>query len=134
VLEHLARRMRSHSEATLAALELRPRHLLTLTVLRDIGGCTQQVLAERLTIDRTNLVGLLNELEAEQWIERRRSPEDRRRHIVEITPAGRETLAKAEFALAAVEDEVLAALGAEQREALYQLLAQATRDLPLSSC
>jgi MarR family transcriptional regulator, lower aerobic nicotinate degradation pathway regulator len=122
--------MRSHSESTLAALELRPRHLLTLTVLRDIGGCTQQALAAQLSIDRTNLVGLLNELETEALIERRRSPEDRRRHIVEVTPAGREILAKAEFALAAVEDEVLAALDATQREALYQLLVQATGDLP----
>ena len=121
--------MRSHSESTLAALDMRPRHLLTLTVLRDLGGCTQQALAAQLSIDRTNLVGLLNELESEQLIERRRTPEDRRRHIVEVTPAGRETLAKAEFALAAVEDEVLAALDAEQREALYRLLAQATRDL-----
>ncbi len=121
--------MRSHSESTLAALDMRPRHLLTLTVLRDLGGSTQQALATRLSIDRTNLVGLLNELETEGLIERRRSPEDRRRHIVEITPPGRETLAKAEFALAAVEDQVLAALDTEQREALYQLLVQATGDL-----
>jgi len=121
--------MRSHSESTLAALDMRPRHLLTLTVLRDLGGSTQQALATRLSIDRTNLVGLLNELETEGLIERRRSPEDRRRHIVEITPRGRDTLAKAEFALAAVEDEVLAALDTEQREALYQLLVQATGDL-----
>jgi DNA-binding MarR family transcriptional regulator len=87
-------------------------------------------LAAQLSIDRTNLVGLLNELETEALIERRRSPEDRRRHIVEVTPAGRELLAKAEFALAAVEDEVLAALDTSQREALYQLLVQATGDLP----
>lgn len=120
--------MRSRSESTLAALDMRPRHLLTLTVLRDLGASTQQALATRLSIDRTNLVGLLNELESEGLIERRRSPEDRRRHIVEVTPAGGEALAKAEFALAAVEDEVLAALDAEQREALYQLLAQAMRD------
>lgn len=120
--------MRSRSESTLAALDMRPRHLLTLTVLRDLGASTQQALAARLSIDRTNLVGLLNELESEGLIERRRSPEDRRRHIVEVTPAGGEVLAKAEFALAAVEDEVLAALDAEQREALYQLLAQAMRD------
>jgi MarR family transcriptional regulator, lower aerobic nicotinate degradation pathway regulator len=128
LLEHLARRMRSHSESTLVALDMRPRHLLTLTVLRDLGGSTQQALASHLSIDRTNLVGLLNELEAAGLIERRRSPEDRRRHIVELTPAGSEALAKAEFALAAVEDEVLAALDAAQREALYTLLAQATRN------
>ena len=126
--------MRSRSESTLAALDMRPRHLLTLTVLRDLGASTQQALAARLSIDRTNLVGLLNELESEGLIERRRSPEDRRRHIVEVTPAGGEVLAKAEFALAAVEDEVLAALDTEQREALYRLLAQATRDLGPAGC
>ena len=126
--------MRSRGESTLAALDMRPRHLLTLTVLRDLGASTQQALAGHLSIDRTNLVGLLNELEDEGLIQRRRSPEDRRRHIVELTPAGTEALAKAEFALAAVEDEVLAALDGNQREALYQLLAQATRDLGHESC
>jgi hypothetical protein len=38
-----------------------------------------------------------------------RSPEDRRRHLVEVTDAGAEQLAKAECALSAVEDEVLRA-------------------------
>jgi MarR family transcriptional regulator, lower aerobic nicotinate degradation pathway regulator len=59
---------------------------------------------------------------------RRRSSEDRRRHIVELTTAGAQRLAKAEFALAAVEDEVLGHLDDEQRETLYRLLHQATSD------
>ena len=62
-----------------------------------------------LEMDGTNIVGLLNELEARQLIERRRSPEDRRRHLVELTGAGAEQLAKAESALSAAEDEVLGA-------------------------
>jgi DNA-binding MarR family transcriptional regulator len=57
---------------------------------------------------------------------RRRSTEDRRRHFVELTDQGAERLAEAEAALAAAEDEVLGALDAEERETLYQLLAQAT--------
>jgi DNA-binding MarR family transcriptional regulator len=77
-------------------------------------------------MDGTNIVGLLNELEAEKLIERRRSPEDRRRHVVELTDAGVRILAKAEFALAAVEDHVLSALDAEQRETLYSLLQLAS--------
>jgi MarR family transcriptional regulator, lower aerobic nicotinate degradation pathway regulator len=99
---------------------------VALTVLRDHGGTTQQALSTTLQIDRTNLVGLLNELEADKLIERRRSAEDRRRHIVELTHAGAERLAKAEFALAAVEDEVLARLDHDQRATLYDLLQQAT--------
>jgi DNA-binding MarR family transcriptional regulator len=125
LLDHLARRMRLRAEAVLAPLGLRPRHLVALTVLRDRGGSTQQALAATLEVDGTNIVGLLNELEAEKLIERRRSPEDRRRHVVELTDAGAKQLAKVEFALAAVEDEVLAALNESQRETLYSLLQQA---------
>jgi DNA-binding MarR family transcriptional regulator len=77
-------------------------------------------------MDGTNVVGLLNDLEAEQLIERRRSPQDRRRHVVELTAKGLELLDKAECVLAAAENEVLAALDEAQREALYSLLHQAT--------
>lgn len=125
LLDHLARRMRARGESVLAPLGLRPRHLLALTVLRDRPGCSQASLATTLEMDGTNIVGLLNELEADQLIERRRSPEDRRRHVVELTDLGNTLLAKAEFALAAVEDEVLAALDADQREMLYSLLHKA---------
>src|SRR5580658_1997596 len=96
LIDYLARRMRLRAEAVLAPLGLRPRHLVALTVLRDRGGSTQQALAATLAMDGTNIVGLLNELEAGQLIERRRSPEDRRRHLVEVTDAGAEQLAKAE--------------------------------------
>ena len=116
-----------HSLPALDSLGIRPRHLLTLTVLRDRGGSSQADLSTLLQIDRTNLVGLLNELESAGWIERRRSPEDRRRHLVELTPAGSELLSKAEFALAFVEDHVFGALDNEQRETLYGLLQLAAR-------
>jgi MarR family transcriptional regulator, lower aerobic nicotinate degradation pathway regulator len=128
LLAHLARRMRLRAESAIAPLGLRPRHLVALTMLRDGGASTQQALSTTLQVDSTNLVGLLNELEADKLIERRRSSEDRRRHIVELTPAGANMLAKAEFALATVEDDVLAHLDDEQRETLYRLLQQATND------
>jgi DNA-binding MarR family transcriptional regulator len=126
LLDHLARLMRLRAESALAPLGLRPRHLVALTVLRDHGRPTQQALAAALQTDRTNLIGLLNELETDGLVLRRRSTEDRRRHFVELTDDGTERLVEAEAALAAVEDEVLGALEADQRETLYQLLAQAT--------
>ena len=114
--------MRLRTEAVLAPLGLRPRHLVALTVLRHFGGSTQQALATTLAMDGTNIVGLLNELEADKLVERRRSPEDRRRHVVVLTEAGAEQLAKAEYALAEVDEQVLGALDASQRETLYTLL------------
>jgi MarR family transcriptional regulator, lower aerobic nicotinate degradation pathway regulator len=114
------------SESAIAPLGLRPRHLIALTVLRDHGGSTQQTLAATLQIDSTNLVGLLNDLERDGLVVRRRSPEDRRRHIVELTDGGAHRLGEAECALAAAEDDILGALDADEREALYRLLQQAT--------
>ncbi|WP_328868811.1 MarR family winged helix-turn-helix transcriptional regulator [Streptomyces sp. NBC_00287] len=76
----------------------------------------------------------VNDLEAEQLIERRRSPQDRRRHVVEITANGLELLDKAECALAAAENEVLAALDATERETLYSLLQQAANGEGSGSC
>jgi DNA-binding MarR family transcriptional regulator len=126
LLDHLARLMRLRAESALEPIGLRPRHLVALTVLRDHGSPTQQALAAALQTDRTNLIGLLNELETAGLILRRRSTEDRRRHFVELTAGGTQRLAEAEAALADAEDDVLSALDAEQRETLYQLLAQAT--------
>ncbi len=129
LLDHLARRMRLRSEGVLAPLDLRPRHLVTLTIVRDHGEVTQAALAELLALDSTNVVGVLNELEKQGLIERRRLPADRRRHVVDLTEAGRERLAEAEFALAAAEDDVLAALAPEQRVELATLLHQAAEGL-----
>lgn len=118
--------MRTGGESVLARLSLRPRHLVALTLLRDNGGVVaQQRLAVALQIDGTNLVGLLNHLEADGLVTRRRSPEDRRRHVVELTDAGRERLAEAEEALGELEDTLLGTLGPGEREELYRLLRKA---------
>lgn len=126
LLSHLARLVRAQSESALEPLGLRPRHLVALTVLRDNEGSTQQGLAGLLSIDRTNLVGLLNELETDGLIERRRDVDDRRRHLVAITGKGSRRLEEAEEALAEAEDRVLGALDPEQREQLYSLLQLAS--------
>jgi DNA-binding MarR family transcriptional regulator len=126
LLEHLARRMRTEMESELATFGLRARHLIALTLVREIGEGSQADLARKLRLDRTNLVGLLNELEGAGLVERRRSPEDRRRHTVLLTAAGEARLDEVERALASVEEGVLAGLDPDQRDALHRLLQQAT--------
>lgn len=76
-------------------------------------------------MDANNLVLLLNELEAFDFVRRRRDPEDRRRHIVEITDAGRAALRQGERARETIEDDVLGALDPDERESLRALLAKA---------
>lgn len=125
LLDLLARRLRGAAEAELAAFDLRPRHVIGLTLLRDFGEHSQAALAASLGIDPTNVVALLNELESAELIERRRSPEDRRRHTVVLTPVGAQRLAEIENALARLEHRLFAAMDSEDQNALYELLQRA---------
>ena len=76
-------------------------------------------------LDPNNCVLMLNDLESEGYVERRRDPADRRRHIVEMTPAGHKAMLAAERAMESLEGDVLGALDPEEREALRALLARA---------
>jgi DNA-binding MarR family transcriptional regulator len=110
-------------------LGMRLKAFLLLCYLRDHPGATQQQLAEATLLDPNAVVLLLNELEASDFSIRRRDPDDRRRHVVELTPAGRDALARAEKAREAIEDEVLAELSAEERQTLRRILMRALEGL-----
>jgi DNA-binding MarR family transcriptional regulator len=106
-------------------LGMRLRHFVALTYLRDHGLAPQQGMCETLGMDANNLVLLLNSLEEAGHARRTRDPSDRRRHLVEITPAGRRALRKAERAQEGIEEDVLAGLSAAERQTLHGLLARA---------
>jgi DNA-binding MarR family transcriptional regulator len=125
LLDHLARVGRRASEAAIAPGGLRPRHLVALTLLSDHGPANQQGLAEALGLDPSNVVVLLNDLEDRGLVTRRRDPADRRRHIVELSRNGEAELRSAQQRLARVEDQLLHALTADERETLHCLLVRA---------
>jgi DNA-binding MarR family transcriptional regulator len=125
LLEHLARVGRRAGESSLAPGELRPRHLIALRLLREGGSTSQQSLADSLSLDPSNVVGLLNDLEERELITRRRDPADRRRHIVALSVRGEEELCLAYTRLQLVEDDLFSALSADDRATLYELLVRA---------
>ena len=135
LLDHLSRVARREADGAPDPDGLRPRHLVAMTLLRDHGAASQQALAEALRLDPSNLVGLLNDLESRGLVTRRRDPDDRRRHNVELAPAGQTTLHAAERRLAAVENKVLGALSADERCTLHGLLIRAAGgQLPATAC
>jgi DNA-binding MarR family transcriptional regulator len=107
----------------LDAAGLTPRHAMVLMHLAE-GPVTQQALIEQLEVDPSVLVALLNDLEGEDLVRRRRDPADRRRHIVEITPKGTGRLAKSDLALDAVERELFADLSERDVASLRRLLGR----------
>ncbi len=126
LLVHLARRMQTEAEVELTELGLRARHVIALTLLRDLGEQNQSDLAATLGMDPTNVVALLNDLEADDLVQRCRSPQDRRRHTVSLTATGRARLVELEHLLTAVEQRVLEPLTPQEQQTLYALLSRAT--------
>ncbi len=115
-----------YSRATEDVLGMRLKQFITLDYLREQGdSVTQQGLGQTLHLDPNNCVILLNDLEDDGYVERRRDPTDRRRHIVEMTAAGRRALEQAEVKLETVSDQVLGNLSPAERAELRDLLAKA---------
>src|SRR4030088_1580939 len=87
---------------------IRPRHVAALIELRERGELTQQSLCGQLHLDPTNLVAILNDLEDMGYATRRRDPQDRRRHIVDISNKGVAVIDKVSEVMDGVEAELLA--------------------------
>ncbi len=101
---------------------IRPRHVAALIELRDRGELTQQSLCGQLHLDPTNLVAILNELEQRGYATRRRDPEDRRRHLVEVSKKGIAVIEKVSEVMDGVEEDLLDGLEPAEREQLEGLL------------
>src|SRR6202453_1671745 len=123
LLTRLAKQVYRRSSDELLGMQL--RNLVALSYVRDHDACPQHELAEAFCMDANNVVLLLNELEQLGYATRLRDPDDRRRHMVQLTPAGAEALNRAERAQEAIEDDVLKALDAEERATLWTLLTRA---------
>ena len=123
LLTRLAKQVYRRSNEELLGIHM--RLVMALSYLRDHDGAPQQELAEALCMDANNVVLLLNELEDLGHVTRRRDPEDRRRHRVDLTNAGRSALISAERAQETIEDDVLQALDASERATLWRLLTRA---------
>jgi DNA-binding MarR family transcriptional regulator len=111
-----------HRRSTEEMLGMRLKEFLLLSYVHEHPRTTQQELGEAMLLDANTVVLLLNELESRGFSIRRRDPEDRRRHVVEITSAGRNALSRAEKARDAIEDEVFGELTADERRTLRRIL------------
>ena len=118
-------------ERSLAAYDehgLHPYHHAVLLVLDEGSRETQGAIADALGYDRGQLVGLLDELEERELVERRRDPNDRRRHLVQLTPEGKKTLRRLRALARQVDDDFLAPLGEKDRKTLHVLLLRLAQE------
>jgi MarR family transcriptional regulator, lower aerobic nicotinate degradation pathway regulator len=108
----------------LAPLGIKPQHLGILTLLESEGPMVQARLSDRLTIVKPVVVGLINELEARRFVERRPHPTDRRAFEIHLLDQGRQCIRDAEAVSRAATASFFGALSPEEQQTLYQLLSQ----------
>ena len=95
-----------------------------LAILAENTQETQASIASMLVVDPSRLVALLDSLEERDLIVRQRDPQDRRRHLVSITAAGKRQLSRLREMVKELEDGFLAPLDPESRKTFQDLLSQ----------
>jgi MarR family transcriptional regulator, lower aerobic nicotinate degradation pathway regulator len=112
-------------------LGLTVKHFGVMTFLRhetepggEGGSLSQQAIGERLRIDRTTMVSLIDDLERAGYVKRERNPDDRRAYVIKLTAAGRKAQARAEEAVDAHALQFFGQLTEAERQELHRLLAR----------
>lgn len=84
---------------------------------------SQQDLGDRLGINRTTMVKLIDRFEAAGQVSRARNPDDRRSYVLALTERGRATVRAMAPAMSDADDKLTAGLTAAERHRLDALLA-----------
>ena len=117
----------AHARATeqiAAALPagLVPRYHEVLAALAELGPSSQQQLAERLGINRTIMVSLIDAMEQGGLVERNRDPADRRSYALVPTGKGSSALAEMELAVDQANAQLTSTLNDREKRQLERLV------------
>ena len=107
-----------------AAGGARAYHFRLLATLVEFGPASQATLGRRSSIDRSDVVAALNELEADGYVERSADPSDGRRNVITITTAGKRQYRKLTTLVGKAQEEIFAPLSATDRTRLTTILGK----------
>lgn len=106
----------------LAPLGLRVRQYSVLSAACDSGGISQRELSDLLGLDPSQVVALVDELQADGMVERLPDPGDRRTRLVSATRRGRGLRRRARLSVERARREFLSRLDGAEQAALRDLL------------
>ena len=122
LLKHAQLRLAEATAPALAPYGITGRELAVLMSIDDLVPLSQQDVADRLGVDRTTMVTLIDGLEGKELVVRRPDAEDRRRNVVVLTGRGLATMTEAVEAAEAAEQRFLGKLSAAEVDALRAAL------------
>jgi DNA-binding MarR family transcriptional regulator len=107
---------------TVGEVGIRPAQFAAMVIIAANPGLTQSALAATMGIDRSAAVGLIDGLEAGQWVERVPSSSDRRSYSIMITEIGRTMLARLKQLVREHDQRMGERLSPAERAMLMELL------------
>ncbi len=129
----LAREMRRQIHELMAEEQwavdagFRPPCMGALGVIAAHQPVSQREISDHLGLDASDVVGVLDILEAAHMVRRQRDPQDRRRHAVVLTELGEDAARHFAALRARATGRVLADLDDDDRRQLVELLNRASR-------
>jgi DNA-binding MarR family transcriptional regulator len=125
LLARAARAIHFQSRQMLAPLGLTPAAARALRTLASAGEPVRMVdLADRMHVVPRTVTTLVDTLEAEELLERRPDPTDRRSTLVHLTDRGHERMAQMAEARRTAAGELLSALSDDEQLQMRRLLAK----------
>ena len=125
---HLIRRMHQIAVAAFARevgdVDITPVQFGLLHVLASCPGLDQITLAKRVALDAATSGSVISRLEAKGWIVRSADTQDRRRKLLQITPAGEQVLAGITAAVVEAQAQMLSPLPERDQQQLMTLLSR----------
>lgn len=124
LIGRVAARGRGLVAEALAEQGVKMLHHAVLAAVSELGPIAQADLGRRLAIDPKDLVGILNDLQADGLTVREPDPRDRRKNAVTVTPAGQDLLARCAAVAEEANARLLAPLAPAEARRLMALLAR----------
>lgn len=115
-------------EGELAGIGLSLRTHQVLACLDQRGAESQQQVSDSVDVDRSEMVRIIDRLQEGGLVVRQVDADDRRRHRLRLTPAGRLALRRGEKLIEAATDAALARLSPDERRTLHSLTVRAVED------
>ena len=107
-----------------AAFDVTPVQFAILNALMDDPGEDQITLAGRVVFDAATSGSVISRLEAKGWVRRKADPNDRRRKLLWITPAGQKVALQMKRAVGKVQSRLLGPLDDAERAQFGALLGK----------
>ena len=120
----IARCAALYRQEQLAALELKSCHASYLAAICDCPGITQDQLARRIFINKSNVARQLAILEEDGYVERRQAPDNKRAIQIFPTQRARDALPQIEDMFRRWQCFVAQDLSEEERRCLTSMLAK----------